>query len=102
MELTEFDVRLCYAPNSAAKVQLFFGMCKKIWVFFAHNLRMSNIYYTFGRRLASLTLRNSPEITFAISGVYPNNLPKNEINSIFLLNYLAMSAFCSNFGTPLP
>ena len=47
------------------------------------NLRMCNFCSNFGRRLASLTLRNSPEITFAISGVYPNNLPKNEINSIF-------------------
>ena len=56
---------------------------------------VTNICCIFGRRLA---YGNSPEITFAISGVYPNNLPKNEVNSIFLPNYLAMSAFCCNFA----
>ena len=28
MEITEFDVRFCYAPNLGAKVLIFFDICK--------------------------------------------------------------------------
>ena len=47
MELTEFDVRFCYAPKLGAKVQLFFDIRKKMRIFFP---KCSEIFAIWGCR----------------------------------------------------
>ena len=46
MELTEFDVRFCYAPKLGAKVLIFFDICKFFFLLTGNIVIKANITRT--------------------------------------------------------
>ena len=69
MEITEFDVRFCYAPKQGAKVQQIFGIykdlawkCKFICIFFAY---------------FDMRTQKSPDQKLMMEGNKPSQYPTN-------------------------